>query len=60
MYGDASLDTGVGYTGLVGQINGVTVVWRSQALVDLMQNVPKLCCDNKGAAYLKMSGFSPY
>ena len=29
MYGDASLDTGVGYTGLVGQINGVTVVWRS-------------------------------
>ena len=51
MYGDASLDTGVGYTGLVGQINGVTVVWRSirqslgafstieteaQALVDLM------------------------
>ena len=52
MYGDASLDTGVGYTGLVGQINGATVVWRSmrqsldafstiekeaQALVDLMQ-----------------------
>ena len=48
MYGD----TGVGYTGLVGQINGVTVVWRSirqslsafstieteaQDLVDLMQ-----------------------
>ena len=52
MYGDASLHTGVGHTGLVGQINGVTVVWRSirqsisdfstiqteaQALVDLMQ-----------------------
>ena len=52
MYGDASLDAGVGYTGLVGQINGATVVWRSmrqslgafctieteaQALVDLMQ-----------------------
>ena len=52
MYGDASLDTSVGYTGLVGQINGVTVVWRSirqslsafstieteaQAPVDLMQ-----------------------
>ena len=52
MSGDASLDTGVGYTGLVGQINGVTVAWRSirqslsafstieteaQALVDLMQ-----------------------
>ena len=51
IYGDASVDTGVGYTGLVGQINGVTVVWRSirqsrsafstieteaQALVDLM------------------------
>ena len=29
MYGDASLDTCVGHTGLVGQINGVTVVWRS-------------------------------
>ena len=29
MYGDASLDTGVGYTGWVRQINGVTVVWRS-------------------------------
>ena len=52
MYGDASLDTGAGYTGFVGQINGATVVWRSmrqsldafstfeteaQALVDLMQ-----------------------
>ena len=52
MYGDASLDIGVGYTGLVGQFNGVTVAWRSirkslsafstieteaQALVDLMQ-----------------------
>ena len=51
MYGDASLETGVGYNGLVGQINGATVVWRSmrqsldafstieteaQALVDLM------------------------
>ena len=52
MYGDASLDTSGGYTGLVGQINGATVVWRSmwqpldafstieteaQALVDRMQ-----------------------
>ena len=52
MYGDALLDTGVGYTRLVGQINGVTVVWRpirqslsafstieteAQDLVDLMQ-----------------------
>ena len=26
MCGDASLDTGVGYTGLVGQIKGTTVV----------------------------------
>ena len=52
MCGDASLDTGVEYTGLVGQIHGTTVVWRSmrksldvfstietevQALVALMQ-----------------------
>ena len=52
MCGDASPDTGVGYTGLVGQNNGATVVWRSirqsldafstieteaQELVDLMQ-----------------------
>ena len=52
MYGDASLDTGLEYTGLVGQIHGTTVVWRSmrksldvfstieteaQALVALMQ-----------------------
>ena len=52
MYGDASLDTGVEYTGLVGQIHGTTIVWRSmrksldvfstieteaQALVALMQ-----------------------
>ena len=57
MFGDASLDTGVGYTGLVGQINGATVVWWStrqsldalstmetdaQALVDLMQMTERL------------------
>ena len=29
MYGDASLDTGVEYTGLVRQIHGTSAVWRS-------------------------------
>ena len=29
VYGDASVNTGVRYTGLVGQTNGTPVVWRS-------------------------------
>ena len=57
MCGDASLDAGVGCTGLVGQISGATAVRRSmrqspdafstietraQALVDLMQKAEGL------------------
>ena len=42
MCGDASLDTGVGYTGLVGQINGATVVWRSMPQLDACaEDVPR-------------------
>ena len=33
MRGDASLDTGVGFTGLVGQMNAATVVERSMRQV---------------------------
>ena len=40
MYGDVFLNTGVENTGLVGQINGATVVWRSmRQLLDAFSTI---------------------
>ena len=57
-YGDASLDTAVVITGLVGQINGATDLMLGRGafvsldLDRLLHGVRQLCCDNKGVVAL--------